>query len=129
MVPVLKTNNGNELFHFPMKANLRNPYLVAAFLTLVLASIFFLFPIEVFDGEVTYTNGVQSITIRQRLSLSYFIGMGFEEGKSMRDISHMALVPKGYVLAILMIVGFPALIGYRVWLSNQHRERDSASGS
>lgn len=107
-----------------MKAYSRNPIFVAVLLMLFMAAIFFLIPINIFDGEVTYDNGKMVFTRKQPLSLSYFIGI-VSEGDSLASVKEMHLIGKGYFMAVLLIVGFPSLIGYRVWLGNQNRKNTS----
>jgi hypothetical protein len=72
-----------------------------------------LFPINLFDGEIIYKNGV----IEQApLSLSYFFGIGYEVS-DMTSVASFHLVPKGYFLAIIFTIGLPALIAYRIYLT------------
>lgn len=94
-----------------------------AFLTfiisfLLIAIILFCFPINLFDGEIVQKMGLVTYKIQRPLSLSYFIGLGFDE-KDMVGIQSFYLLPKGYILAILVVIGFPALTAYRVYLGKK----------
>lgn len=82
----------------------------------ILAAIFFLFPINFFDGEIVYENGLQLVTDKAPLSLSYFIGMGYDLA-DMENVKSFRLLPTGYLMAVVFIICVPALIAYRVHLS------------
>ncbi len=81
----------------------------------VLAILFFTLPINIFDGEIDYKEGIREYTVDAPLSLSYFIGLGFEEG-DMQFVQDFRLTTKGWVMAVLFIFGFPALLAYRIYL-------------
>ena len=80
--------------------------------------LFFLFPINLFDGIYVIENGKVDIHREVKTSLSYFIGMGYNEG-DLNGIKSFYLKPVGYIEAMLFIVGIPALIGYRFYLKNK----------
>ena len=83
-----------------------------------IAALFFFVPIEMFDGEVTYTvHGVEK-TIDYKLSLSYFIGIGTESA-GLNDVVNFQLKPMGYFLAFLMIIMLPFLIAIRVGMHDK----------
>jgi len=81
----------------------------------LLAAIFFLFPINLFDGVIVLENGIQTIEKEVPLSLSYFIGMGYEP-EDMVGIKEFYLTWKGIFMAFIFIFGFPALLAYRFYL-------------
>ena len=91
------------------------PFVVFAILSIVLATVFFLFPINLFDGEVVVESGLQKYTKEMPLSLSYFIGIG-TEGMEESHIIDFYLNPKGIIVACILIFGMPALIAYRLYL-------------
>jgi hypothetical protein len=79
---------------------------------LIISTPLILFPVNLFDGEIIYKNGI----IEPRpLSLSYFFGLGYDL-KDMGSVASFHLVSKGYFLAFILTVGIPALIAYRVYL-------------
>ena len=85
------------------------------------AAIFFLIPINLFDGEIIFeVNGVE-FTEKAKLSLSYFIGIGANEEQT-QDVKDFYLLPMGYVIACLMLAVLPAIITYRVYLKNQKKD-------
>lgn len=91
-------------------------YLPVFFISfLVLAALLFLFPINLFDGEIVYQSGIQHKVIKAPLSLSYFIGMGYEE-LDMVGVKSFYLLPVGYLMAFLILLGLPAIISYRIQL-------------
>ena len=84
------------------------------------AAIFFLIPINLFDGEIVFeVNGVE-FTSKAKLSLSYFIGIGANEEQT-QDVKDFYLLPMGYLMVFLMIVALPAIITYRIHLKNKQK--------
>lgn len=79
------------------------------------ASILFLIPINLFDGEITYNVLGRVFTVPAKLSLSYFIGIG-SSPEDTKDVVSFRLLPMGYFLATLMLVGLPLLLTYRITL-------------
>ena len=82
---------------------------------LVLAIVFFTIPINVFDGQIDYKEGNREFTVEVPLSLSYFVGLGYEESE-MQFVQDFRLTPKGWGMAVIFIFGFPALLAYRIYL-------------
>lgn len=87
-------------------------------LSFLLAAIFFLFPINLFDGVIIEKHGLQRIVHERPLSLSYFIGLGYEES-DMEFIEDFYLTGKGIFMAFVFILGLPALLAYRVYLKSK----------
>jgi hypothetical protein len=106
-----------------MEKVFKKPFLVFAIFSGILAAIFFLFPISIFDGEIAVENGLQSFTTDFKLSLSNFIGIGNErlEGRSIVDFY---LKPQGYMIAGIMIFGMPGLFAYRMYLKVSNKPED-----
>lgn len=105
-----------------MKKVFRNPFAVFALGVLLLALLFFTVPINLFDGETVFeVNGTEFIQ-PMKLSLSYFIGIGVS-AKDLEGVKEFHLTGKGYMLACLMLIGFPALIAYRVWINGELRKK------
>jgi hypothetical protein len=98
-----------------MKSSYKKPLIYFAVLTVLLAAIFFLLPINLFDGVVVEKVGLVEIEHERPISLSYFIGMGYDTG-DMDRIADFYLKPKGMVMAVLFICGFPAMFAYRLYL-------------
>ena len=102
--------------------------LVFSLCFLAIAAIFFLIPINMFDGEIIFekVNGVELMPAKAKLSLSYFIGIGAgkEELKGIKDFH---LLPMGYFFAFLMLVGIPGLITFRLNLNRQKKESNSSN--
>ncbi|MFT5779084.1 MAG: hypothetical protein ACI837_002041 [Crocinitomicaceae bacterium] len=86
-----------------------------------LALLFFLFPINLFDGVIEYKNGIQEIKESTNLSLSYFIGIGYDEA-DMATIKDFYLTTKGIIIAIIFIFGFPGVLAYRSYLKRANAE-------
>lgn len=97
---------------------LRKPVIVF-FLTMIgLSAVFFLIPINIFDGEYTFkVNGI-TFSEEAKMSLSYFVGVGVNP-EDLKDVVGFRLLPMGYFLVFLMLIAFPILIAYRVHVANQ----------
>ncbi len=92
---------------------IKKPLVVFVLGVLLMTAIFFLIPINLFDGEVHFNTGLQQFTEPIKLSLSYFIGIGIKPG-DLKDVESFNLTPAGYALAVIFIVGVPGLIAYRM---------------
>lgn len=90
---------------------------------LVIAALLFLLPINLFDGEIIYESGLQIVIVKAPLSLSYFIGMGYDESE-MVGVKSFHLLPIGYLMAFLILFGLPALVSYRIYLGRLKKNAD-----
>ncbi len=81
----------------------------------ILSVIFLTLPINLFDGQIDFVEPQREYTINTPLSLSYFVGLGYEEA-DMQYVESFRLTTKGWITAFLFIFGFPGLIAYRVYL-------------
>ncbi|MBL1279540.1 MAG: hypothetical protein COA33_004680 [Fluviicola sp.] len=93
----------------------KSPWFVFIGLSSLLAIVFFVFPINLFDGVIEYKKELQQATFETPLSLSYFIGLGYDDA-DMVGVEDFYLTLKGKVMAVIFIVGFPGLLGYRTSL-------------
>lgn len=98
-----------------MQKILHKPFIVFTILASILSLVFFLFPINMFDGEIVVDHGLQHFTLEQRISLSNFIGIG-TEGFTEQGIVDFYLNVKGIMIACILILGMPALLAYRLYL-------------
>ena len=87
-------------------------FVITAF---ILTVIFFTVPINLFDGQIDYVEPQREYTINTPLSLSYFIGLGYDEA-DMQYVESIRLTAKGWIMAIIFIFGLPALLAYRIFL-------------
>lgn len=101
-----------------MKYLAKRPIILFLVLVIILNVIFFLFPINLFEGEIIVQNGLSNFKEVRPLSLSYFIGFGYDPS-DMIGIKDFYLLPKGYLTAFLLIFCLPALIAYRVSLGKK----------
>ncbi len=93
---------------------------VIAFLTIAIP--LFLFPINLFPGQIIHEIIPEKVVTEDcYLSLSYFIGLGYEIS-DMKGVQSFYLTLEGYLLAFLILIGFPFLLAYRIYL-----KRDSVS--
>lgn len=98
-----------------MKTILQKPISIFVVGVLLIAAPLLLFPINLFQGEIVYQEGLVETVVDAPLSLSYFVGMGYSP-EDLIGIKSFHLKPGGYLLAVLLIVGIPGLIAYRVGL-------------
>jgi hypothetical protein len=97
---------------------MKKPIFLYFILVLVVASILCFFPINLFDGEIQFKHGIQEYTVREKLSLSYFLGIGASPAET-KGVVDFYLLPIGYLLAFLMIFMLPAIITYRIKLKKK----------
>ena len=86
----------------------------------VLAVVFFVFPIRIFDGELHVVNQLQDYTVETPMSLSYFLGIGIDEA-DMKDVESFRLTAKGWAMVAVFIFGLPALLAYRIYLRSSNK--------
>jgi hypothetical protein len=100
-----------------MKQKLNNPWFVFALGVIISCCIFSLFPINLFDGEIVFQIGMKTWKEKANISLSYFLGIGAEkEQLKLLGVKDFYLLPKGYILALIVILGLPGLWAYKVYL-------------
>lgn len=97
-----------------MKSLKEKPLLIFIILFLAISIPLCTLPIELFPGEVTYGNGIHEITEDFPLSLSYFLGLGYNES-DMDVVKDFHLKPTGYALAFIVTIGLPALVAIRFY--------------
>lgn len=90
---------------------------IFAITSFVLAILFFTLPINIFDGQIDYIEGSREFTVDAPLSLSYFIGLGYEEA-DMQFVEDFRLTTKGIIMAVIFMFGLPALLAYRIYLKS-----------
>jgi hypothetical protein len=100
-----------------MKQKFKNPWFVFALGVVISSCIFFLFPINLFDGEIVFQTAAKTWKVKANISLSYFLGIGADkEQLELLGVKDFYLLPKGYILALIVILGLPGLWSYRVYL-------------
>jgi hypothetical protein len=90
------------------------PIFIISFLIISLP--LFLFPINLFKGEIIEKTPVNALPIPAKLSLSYFIGIGYETS-DMSNIKDFYLVAEGYFFAVVLLIGIPGIVAYRISLN------------
>lgn len=87
-----------------------------------MAAIFFTLPINLFDGVIEIEEPHRSYSLERPLSLSYFIGIGYEE-TDMEFVKDFYLTAKGIAMALIFILGLPALFAYRLHLRVKNQNK------
>jgi len=85
---------------------------------LLIGGILFFLPINLFSGEIVENSTGVSKTISAPLSLSYFLGIGYDQ-KDMENVQDFYLTGEGYALAICFLFGIPFLIALRIYYRNR----------
>jgi hypothetical protein len=101
-----------------MNSMLKKPVIIFLGSTLLLLVIFFLFPINLFDGVIVEQRGIQEFVHERPLSLSYFIGIGYDP-EDMEFVKDFYLTGKGYFMAFIFTIGLPLLLAYRIYLKQK----------
>jgi hypothetical protein len=101
----------------------KKPFLVFLILFLGLTGLFCFLPINIFDGEIMYQQGITKWVEPRPLSL-YFL-LGLEEYQTNLNLEYPGaivvskyLTAKGYAIAVIFMLGIPSLVGYRIHLQN-----------
>lgn len=102
-----------------MKNFLAKPINTFLVLFICLLLTFFLLPINIFDGEIVYQQGLQKIIEKRPLSLYFVSGLEYDREKLV-GIKDFYLVSKGYFMAFLFIFCIPLLVAYRVSLGKKN---------
>jgi len=103
--------------HYTQTKMTKKPILIFMATSLLLLALFFLFPINLFDGEIIRVEEHREYTVQAPLSLSYFIGIGYD-AQDMTDVKSFYLTTKGAVMAVIFTLGIPALLAYRSHIRN-----------
>jgi len=99
---------------------LKNSILAFFLSFIVIGGVLFLLPINLFSGEIVENSTGTSKTISAPLSLSYFIGVGFQESE-MDNIEDFYLTGEGYAMVFCFLFGVPFLIALRVYLHSKKK--------
>lgn len=96
---------------------MKRPLVLFLVLSLLLALIFFLLPINIFDGVIVIQDEFGEYIDQRPISLSYLIGIGYDNQDLLdKNIKDFYLTTKGIVMAFIFILGFPGLLAYRIHL-------------
>ena len=87
---------------------------------LLIGGVLCFFPINLFSGKIVENSTGISKTISAPISLSYFLGFGYEE-EDMEYIQDFYLTKEGYALAFCFLFGIPFIIGLRVYYKDKLR--------
>jgi hypothetical protein len=98
-----------------MRTQLKKPLVIFLLSSLLIALPLFLLPINLFKGEIVIEQALVEQKIAAPLSLSYFIGIGYDQ-KDMVNVKDFYLLKDGIVLAVLVLFGIPSIIAYRFHL-------------
>jgi len=101
---------------------LKKPLLIFLVGVVVMTGLLTLIPLNIFDGEVHYNNGIQDWTQPIKLHLSYLFGI-FKEGE-LKDVVEFHLTKSGYALLFILLIGVPGLIAYRFYLKARGKSRE-----
>jgi hypothetical protein len=89
------------------------PFILFAVLVVLISFPLFVFPINLFPGEIVLDTGVGQSTVAAPLSLAYFLGLGYAQ-EDMVGVVDFYLLPQGIALAFILTIGVPAVFAYRL---------------
>jgi len=95
-----------------MKSLILQPLLVFFATMFLIALPLFLLPINLFNGKVEIEVNSKTVVEEAPLSLSYFIGLGYEP-IDMMGVKNYYLTTEGYLLVVIFLIGIPALVALR----------------
>ena len=88
-------------------------------ISFVLMVIISLIPqIELYECHFYYTDGVQELDFKKNMSLSYFLGYGYDM-EALSLYQTIDFTWKGKLMIFLLLLGFPLLVSYRFALRNK----------
>ena len=96
------------------------PFFLFFVLVALIATPLLVFPINLFPGEIVLDTGVGQSTVAAPLSLSYFVGLGYQ-AEDMANVVDFYLLPQGIALAVILTIGLPAVFAYRVHLRGKSK--------
>lgn len=85
-----------------------------------IALILFCLPINLFNGAIVYQQGAQEVLVEAPLSLSYFVGLGYQADE-MDYVKSFYLHPSGIILACAFLLIIPTLIAVRVQIHKKQK--------
>jgi len=91
---------------------MKKPVIIFLVSFTIIALVLFLLPINLFPGEIVLADNLVEVKEQTNLSLSYFIGMGYDE-KDMDIVKDFYLLPQGYALAFILLIGLPLVFAIR----------------
>ena len=100
-----------------MRNLIKKPIFIFFALSILIAAPLFLLPLNLFDGEIVYQNGLSTVVEPRPLSLHFVSGIEYW-GEHLDGVKDYHLTPRGRMLAVGFIIGFPALIAFRIFLKN-----------
>lgn len=89
------------------------PFILFAVLVVLISFPLFVFPINLFPGEIVLDTGVGQSTVAAPLSLAYFLGLGYAQ-EDMVGVVDFYLLPQGVALAFILTIGVPSVFAYRL---------------
>jgi hypothetical protein len=89
-------------------------------IVLGISILLFTLPINLFPGVIEQKFGLTTTHDELNLSLSYFIGMGYNID-DLEFVTDFYLTAKGIVLAIIVIFGLPGLVLYKLHADKQKK--------
>ena len=88
-------------------------------ISFVLMVIISLIPqIELYECHFYYSDGVQELDFKKNMSLSYFLGYGYDM-EALSLYQTIDFTWKGKLMFFLLLLGFPLLVSYRFALRNK----------
>lgn len=98
---------------------MKNPYLIFIAVALIMGSLFYFYPAELFEATTNYTDGelTKEVTLKQLISQKTW-------PDSLNTIKNQEVLPttKGWVMLFICLIGIPSLIAWRSTLTKYNRK-------
>lgn len=101
-----------------MISQAKKAYLTFGISCIVITLLLILLPVNLFDGEIVYKVGTMEHIEQRPMSLRFLTGMEGDLSK-LPNVKSVNLSSKGYLMLFIILVGFPALLSYRVFLGKK----------
>lgn len=102
---------------------LRNPKLIFLISFIFIVGVSLIPQVELYECHFYYQDGVQELDFKKNMSLSYFLGYGYDM-EALALYQKIDLTWKGKFMFLLLLIGFPFLMSYRFALKKRVKDLD-----
>jgi hypothetical protein len=107
--------------HFTMKKFFQNPLYSFLFFFILISLPLVLMPLNLFEGEIVYQEGISKIVEPRPLSLHFILGLEYFNKPLPPYVQDYYLTAKGIALALIFTIGFPGIMAYRAYLQKKQK--------
>ncbi len=104
-----------------MKKIFQNPWYSFLFFFILISLPLVFMPLNLFEGEIIYQQGISKIVEPRPLSLHFVLGLEYYNKPLPAEVKDYYLTAKGIALALIFTIGFPGIMAYRAYLQNKKK--------